>query len=99
MIGVAADDADAEVVEEFFELFKTAWEPAVRGRAYEVVLATTECAVDLDAAVLLLYGSRERAAERQAAIAIDTVSGPHQVNWAEWAFPLYGPAGVFTGGI
>ena len=40
MIGVAASPSDVEMAREFFELFKTAWEPAVASRSYDVVLCT-----------------------------------------------------------
>ena len=42
MIGVTASPADLEMAEEFFELFKTPWEPAVHGRRYQVLLSRTD---------------------------------------------------------
>ena len=43
MIGVAATSDDLNVAEEFFELFKTQWEPAVPTRKYQVVISTDGC--------------------------------------------------------
>ena len=40
MIGVLARPTDLESAHEFFELFKTPWEPAVAGQKYRVVLST-----------------------------------------------------------
>ena len=38
MIGVAVPEKDLDIAEEFFQLFKTAWEPAVSTRRYSAVL-------------------------------------------------------------
>lgn len=40
MIGVQANEDELEVAREFFELFKTPWEPVTAGRKYQIVLST-----------------------------------------------------------
>src|SRR5262245_6129204 len=58
MIGVVADVSERDVVEEFFELFKTPWERFRPGYAYDVVIATTPDVPDVDARLLIISGSR-----------------------------------------
>ena len=65
MIGVLADDGDMPWVEEFFELFKTPWERAVKGRDYRVVLSTDGCDVDVPGELTLIYGSEEAPLDRR----------------------------------
>jgi len=58
MIGVAAHASERDAVEEFFELFKTPWEPYDRSRAYDVVIATTPQVPEVDARLLIVCGAR-----------------------------------------
>jgi len=58
MIGVLAKPGQAAFVAEFFELFKTPWEFCEEGRAYDVVIATTDEIPEVDARLLVLYGSK-----------------------------------------
>src|SRR5262245_58176156 len=58
MIGVIASSSEHAVVAEFFELFKTPWEPFTQGRQYPVVIATTEEIPEVDAQLLMVFGSR-----------------------------------------
>jgi peptidoglycan/xylan/chitin deacetylase (PgdA/CDA1 family) len=55
MIGVIADPAEADVVREFFELFKTPWEFYRRGQRYDVLLCTGGGQFDLTARITILY--------------------------------------------
>lgn len=42
MIGVIHRPEERPAVEEFFQLFKTAWEPYAPGRAYDAIIASTD---------------------------------------------------------
>lgn len=53
MIGVIHKPDEREIAEEFFQLFKTPWEPFTSGRAYDVVLVTTNDAAPEDAKMVL----------------------------------------------
>jgi hypothetical protein len=98
MIGVAANSTDLETAAEFFELFKTPWQPAIPGRRYRVVFSATGCVDHLAADVYLLYGSGEQASDRKAGIAVEQISGPLDAEWAASTFPIYGRAGAFEVG-
>ena len=95
MIGVAASNMDLQIAGEFFELFKTAWEPAVPSRRYSVVLSTDGRISDLDAEVFLIYRSGEDAVDRAAGIALEPLTGPVDVEWDGSALPIYGSATTF----
>ena len=58
MIGVVAHASERDAVEEFFELFKTPWEPFERGHAYDVVISTIPEVPEVDARLLVVCGSR-----------------------------------------
>ena len=58
MIGVAASADRIEVVNEFFELFKTPWEPFVPGKRYPVVLIADGHTDPGDAEVAFADGPR-----------------------------------------
>lgn len=60
MIGVLFKADDAPVVQEFFEVFKTPWEPWQSGRSYDTVLATIDPEFALPARLLILCGSGSR---------------------------------------
>jgi len=55
VIGVIARADQQQVVEEFFELFKTPWEIHRSGRHYAVVIATVDDVPEVDADLLLHF--------------------------------------------
>jgi hypothetical protein len=57
MLGVAVSEDELEWVREFFELFKTAWEPAIPGRRYDALLRTHDSGPAFAAGVHIVYGS------------------------------------------
>jgi hypothetical protein len=95
MIGLSVSPTELEVAEEFFELFKTPWERAVPGRKYRVVVSTDGSIGDFDGVVLLVFGSGEQAADREAGLAADSLDGPVDVEWGESTFPIYGRVALF----
>jgi peptidoglycan/xylan/chitin deacetylase (PgdA/CDA1 family) len=66
MIGVIAESEEADVVREFFELFKTPWEFYRRGRRYDVVLCSRDEQIDDTGKLVLFYaGKKTRFDEQQ----------------------------------
>jgi hypothetical protein len=57
MIGVLYDEADAEAVSEFFQLFKTPWEPYCAEQSYDVVVCSKDPGSDVKAQLLIIFGS------------------------------------------
>jgi len=95
VIGVAAAERERTGVEEFFELFKTPWEPADPNKRYSVVLTTTGCIDGLDAELFLVYGSGETAVDRALGIVPMPARGPVAVSWGDEVFPVYRQLATF----
>lgn len=57
MIGVLFPAELASAVAEFFELFKTPWEPYQAGREYDVVITTVGAVPEAQVRLLLVFGS------------------------------------------
>jgi hypothetical protein len=87
------------MAEEFFELFKTPWEPAVPEKKYAVVLSTNGNIENLEADIFLVYGSGEAAVDRATGTAVGQVNGPVDVEWGQSTFPVYGRLAAFDAGI
>ena len=83
------------MAEEFFELFKTPWEPAVPKKKYAVVLSTNGSIEDLEADIFLVYGSGETAVDRASGMAVVPLKGPVDVVWDQSTFPVYGHLAAF----
>ena len=66
MIGVAVSPNEWDTVREFFELFKTPWEPAVAGPTYRVVVSTVGQPAGVETELLIAYGSAESEIDRAA---------------------------------
>lgn len=92
MIGVIADHGERPAVEEFFELFKTPWEFARRGHRYEAVLIASDTEPDMDAPVVLVYGSRASGMDRQAGFRMGGERDGSCLNWGNRRLPVYGQA-------
>ena len=76
-------------VREFFELFKTPWEPAVPGRAYPVVLATGEAA-PTGARLVLQFGGRVLPMDTRLGVPAIVCDGPRDIELAASRAVLYG---------
>ena len=97
MIGVVADPFDLEVVEEFFQLFKTPWELAVPGKSYRVVLSASESRAAVDARVMLVYGAAQRPIDDEVGNTAIRIRGPIDVTLDGERVPLYNDVSVFEG--
>lgn len=95
MIGVAADPEDAWAVEEFFELFKTAWEVAAPNRKYAAVISAGQPIDHLEAESFLVYGSQPLSIDRLRGVVPGHLGGPSDVEWAERSLPVYGGLALF----
>jgi hypothetical protein len=69
LIGVIPKADQVEVVEEFFELFKTPWELYRPGRAYEVIIATADPIPEVNPRLLLVYGPAAKDIDARMGIA------------------------------
>ena len=98
MIGVAANPNEWDTVREFFELFKTPWEPAVEGRTYHAVVSTVGQPAGVAAGILIAYGAAESAIDHAAGVKAERDPTPRQAEWAGAALPLYCGAAEFENG-
>jgi hypothetical protein len=97
VIGVAANSIDLKAAAEFFELFKTPWEPAVPSCRYRVVLSADGSAGNIEAELLLVYSSRQESIDQAAGIALERVNGPVDLQWGQSTIPINGPVARFVG--
>ena len=95
MIGLAVPPDAMDTALEFFELFKTPWEPAVPKREYPIVLTAGVPLDHLRARVFVIYGSDAHPADRSTDRACPRGHGPLDVRWGASTFPLYGGAALF----
>jgi hypothetical protein len=94
VIGVLLGHRDLETAHEFFELFKTPWEPAVPGRKYRVLLTGDAGAGKAyDAEVVLVYSPVVPDHDSKGAKRIE---GPTDIEWRGETFPIYGSMTVFV---
>ncbi|MGB7134427.1 MAG: hypothetical protein WBD46_04025 [Acidobacteriaceae bacterium] len=85
MIGVIADEADHDVVREFFELFKTPWEYWRPGQLYNVVLCAAEAGLDeTPAQLVVVYASARSRSGMSAAARVAC-----ELSWQGSRFPIY----------
>ena len=97
MIGVLSRADEAEVIAEFFQLFKTPWEPFQAGRSYDVVFSTGDDILQVKARLLILFGSQSKRDDSRRMIAARPVSGEVLVRHGENEVPIYTGALVFDG--
>jgi hypothetical protein len=98
MIGVLARTGEMPAVAEFFELFKTPWEPYRLGRSYDVVLATTSDVPLVQARLLLLYGSDVKSSDGRGGFAIHARQHGVSLEIAGKTVPVYGDTLTFRSG-
>src|SRR5208282_2217389 len=90
MIGIISKDGEAAAVREFFELFKTPWEPYVPGREYDLVITTTgDVPVDLRASLLAVYDSRSTRFDREAGVVARPAQNCKRLEFPDGELPLY----------
>jgi hypothetical protein len=97
MIGVVAEGSRWWVVEEFFELFKIPWEPAIANRKYAAVISAGQPIDHLDAQSFILFGSSACSEDRLAGVGIEEFAGPNVVSWGDTVFPVFGKLALVQG--
>jgi peptidoglycan/xylan/chitin deacetylase (PgdA/CDA1 family) len=92
MIGVIASSHPAWVVEEFFQLFKTPWEPWQAGRTYDVVIAVgTEVTGDA-APLVIVMGAQSLALDLRQGVDLAPLASGSVLTDGDEVLPLYGEA-------
>ena len=98
VIGVVSKNDELGAVREFFQLFKTPWEPYLPEHAYDVVLVTSETVpADLKTTLLLVYNSKKTALDDRIGVSIGSAGRSQWLEWNASAFPIYGDAAVLQG--
>src|SRR6266581_2825265 len=96
MIGVDAETADHNVVCEFFELFKTPWEFARKGRHYEVLLHAGDGLPEATAKLVLVYAGRKVSFDKELEIRTGRDSSRLCIlSYLESRIPIYGESVTF----
>ena len=96
MIGVIADPAEADVVREFFELFKTPWEFYRSGQRYDVLLCTGDWPSEGTADLAVLYaGKKTRFDDSQKNQTIRSSEQAHVLSYGQRRIPIYGDISTF----
>src|SRR5437867_1126452 len=95
MIGIIAKTSERAIVEEFFQLFKTPWEFVQEDRAYDVVVVTTDEIPEVDARLIVRYGSDAAPSDAAARIVARTRRRGVTLDYRRTRVPLYGQALTF----
>ncbi len=91
MIGVIAKTEDQTVISEFFELFKTPWEPHVAGRQYDVVLTTNgECFEGIAAKLILQYSGDTLDSDSVNGFEITSRASGSSLSYKDNQIPVFG---------
>jgi hypothetical protein len=96
MIGVIFRKPQESMVEEFFELFKTPWEPVREGGVYDVVLTTNPGVSVPPARLLLAFCSGPMSLDDQNGIRIHSLVNGGDVEWKNSRIPVYGRLATFV---
>lgn len=90
VVGVISKRHQQEIVEEFFQLFKTPWEFYDETRRYDVVLTTEDEINETKANLLLIFGSEKKRFDAIHNIAVkDQEPGPF-LEYEKIEVPIYG---------
>jgi hypothetical protein len=97
MIGVIADPAEADVVREFFELFKTPWEFYRRDQRYDVLLCAGDWPIEGTAKLIVLYAGRKTRLDHQQNIqTARSSSDARNLSYGQRRIPTYGDFTTFA---
>jgi hypothetical protein len=95
VIGVISTAEEVPVVREFFELFKTPWEFHRPGHRYDVVLATTNEIPEVDAPLLIIYGSDTKSTDAPHGILVHSRHRNTYLNYQGNRITVYGDLLIF----
>jgi hypothetical protein len=97
MIGVIADPAEADVVREFFELFKTPWEFHRSDQRYDVLLCAGDWPFEAAANLVVLYAGKKTRFDDSQKIQTTRSSGrAHVLSYEQSRIPIYGDIATFS---
>jgi len=95
MIGVLSKDLDAEIVTEFFELFKTPWESYDPTHHYDVILAAGTSLPETDAQLVVIYSAERFPYDDDTTPEQNPSNAETFALWENLKLPLYGKSTVF----
>src|SRR5277367_5190408 len=96
MIGVIANPTEADVVREFFELFKTPWEFYRTGQRYDVLLCAGDWPFEATANFVILYAGKNTRFDDSQKIQTTRSSGDaHQLAYEQSRIAIYGDIATF----
>ena len=95
MIGIISKTFEKEIVQEFFELFKTPWEFYNASRYYDVVLSTGDYFSNIETKLLLIYGSNKTLYDSEGSIGIGSNKKGTILEYGDWYLPIYKNALTF----
>jgi peptidoglycan/xylan/chitin deacetylase (PgdA/CDA1 family) len=95
MIGVICRKEEQNIVQEFFELFKTPWEYYSEDRYYDVVLCCGETRRALNASLVVIYGSGKVTYDSFLGIEPESKTGKITLQWKGFLFPVYVNFAIF----
>jgi hypothetical protein len=90
MIGVVFKKHQKAMAEEFFELFKTPWEPFRQGGDYDVVLTTNTDDSVPHARLVISYSSELTPLDDRLGIRIHSCANGGEVERKDFRVPIYG---------
>ena len=96
MIGVIPRLDQVEVVAEFFELFKTPWEPYDPRRKYNVIIATAEEIPEVQTKLLLVFGRAVKAIDARMGVVSSRLSERAILEDRHTLLPIYGGLLLFA---
>ena len=97
MIGVHAKKHEAEIVAEFFELFKTPWEFFDKNHSYDVLISTKEDFGAIDAKLVIIYDSSQNPFDSSEGIKTKFISNDKFLQVGDVQIPIYGQLSAITG--
>jgi hypothetical protein len=94
MIGLIAEANEHTTAEEFFELFKTAWEYYVPGRQYDIVITSGTNLPDMMPRRLLVVYSSASNGDERTGVTTESRKNGDCVRWRGNEIPIYGHVAV-----
>jgi hypothetical protein len=99
MLGVIANNYEKEIVNEFFELFKTPWEFYSENQVYDVVVCTGERPEKVNASLVIIYSSEETPFDREHGITILNKKAGAMLENERKGVPSYGDVAILKGNL
>jgi len=94
VIGILCNEDEKEIVQEFFELFKTPWEFSAPDVKYDVVVSTLPEIDEIDAGLIVLYSSQPTEFDKRMGIELHQTLPSHLVDLNGTSLPIYGKIAV-----